>query len=130
VVRWSTEDQVTLVAAGITLHEALRAANVLAEEGIRARVVDCYSIKPIDRERLRQAAREAGGLVTIEDHRPEGGLGDAVLEALADVEQRCRVVKLAVSGMPGSGTPEQLRSWAGIDAEHIAIAARGLVRGA
>jgi transketolase len=68
--------------------------------------------------------------VTIEDHRPEGGLGDAVLEALADVEQRCRVVKLAVSGMPGAGTPEQLRSWAGIDAEHIAIAARGLVRGA
>ena len=130
VVRCSTEDQVTLVGAGITLHEALRAADVLAEEGIHARVVDCYSIKPIDRQGLRQAAREAGGFVTIEDHRPEGGLGDAVLEALADVEERPRVVKLAVSGMPGSGTPEQLRSWAGIEAEQIAMAARSLVRGA
>jgi transketolase len=130
VVRRSTGDRVAIVAAGITVHEALRAAELLEGQGIRTRVIDCYSVKPIDRATLRQAAREVGGrLITVEDHRPQGGLGDAVLEALADVGEAACVVKLAVAHMPGSATPEQLRSWAGIDAEHVAAAARRLVGG-
>ena len=128
VVRGSDRDDVAVVGAGITVHEALRAAVLLEHEGIRARVIDCYSVKPIDRTTLYAAARAAGGrLVTVEDHRPEGGLGDAVLEAFADVREHPRIIKLAVASMPRSGTPEQLRSRAGIDAEHIVAAARRLV---
>jgi transketolase len=130
VVRQSSADDVAVIAAGITLHEALRAAEVLAAEGIRARVIDCYSVKPIDKPTL-QAAAEAtrGRLMTVEEHRPEGGLGDAVLEALADMPAPPRVTKLAVSGVLGSGAPERLRSLAGVDAEHIAAAAGHLVDG-
>jgi transketolase len=128
VVRRSDRDDVAVVGAGITVHEALRAAVLLEHEGIRARVIDCYSVKPIDRTTLHAAARAAGGrLVTVEDHRPEGGLGDAVLDAFADVWEHPRIIKLAVASMPRSGTPEQLRSRAGIDAEHIVAAARRLV---
>jgi transketolase len=128
VVRDPAAADVALVAAGISLHEALRAADLLAAEGVRARVLDCYSVKPIDRTALREAARAAGGrLVTVEEHRPEGGLGDAVLDAVADMPAPPRVVKLAVSGLPRSGTPQQLRSLAGVDAEHIAAAVRRLV---
>ena len=77
-------------------------------DGIHARVIDCYSIKPIDAEAVRAAARECGAIVTVEDHWPEGGLGDAVLEALAAGDERAHVVKLAVREMPGSGTPAEL----------------------
>ena len=129
VVRSSDEDEVALVAAGITLHEALKAADALAEDGIEARVIDCYSVKPIDEETLRTAAEATGGrLVTVEDHWPEGGLGEAVLAALADVEEPMRVTVLGVEGMPGSGKPAELLAAAGIDAEAIADAARQLVR--
>ncbi len=128
VVRSSEADAVTLVGAGITLHEALAAAALLAEEGIAARVIDCYSVKPIDAEGLRAAARETGTIVTIEDHWPEGGLGDAVLEVLAADADRPRIVKLAVSHLPGSATPAEQLALAGIDAAHIAAAARDLVQ--
>jgi transketolase len=128
VVRSSEADVVTLVGAGITLHEALAAASLLAEEGIAARVVDCYSIKPIDAEGLRAAARQTGAIVTVEDHWPEGGLGDAVLEAFAADAARPRIVKLAVAHMPGSATPTEQLALAGIDAAHIAAAARDLVQ--
>ena len=107
--------------------QADRAAEALEGDGIRARVIDCYSIKPIDADALRAAARDCGAIVTVEDHWPEGGLGDAVLEALADTEERPRVVKLAVRDMPVSGTPEELLHAAGIDAEAIAAAARNVV---
>jgi transketolase len=128
VVRSSDEDEVAIVAAGITLHEALAAADSLDEEGISARVIDLYSVKPVDAETLRAAAEATGGrLVVAEDHWPEGGLGDAVLDALADFDERLRVVKLAVRELPGSGTPAELLAAAGIDAEHIAEAARRLV---
>jgi transketolase len=128
VLRSSENDEVALIGAGITVHEALRAADGLAEEGIAARVVDLYSIKPIDEETLRAAAEATGGrLVTVEDHWAEGGLGDAVLAALADTDEPPRVVKLAVRVMPKSGKPEELLALAGIDAEHIAAAARRLV---
>src|SRR6266702_314820 len=121
-------DDVTIVGAGITLHEALKAADELDGEGISARVIDLYSVKPVDGETLRAAAEATGGRVlTVEDHWPEGGIGDAVLEALSDGEAPARVVRLAVREMPGSGKPAELMAAAGIDAEHIADAARNLV---
>ena len=127
VVRSSDEDDVTIVGAGVTVHEALKAADSLADDGITARVIDLYSIKPIDVETLQAAAEATGRIVTVEDHYPQGGLGEAVLAALADTDERPRVVQLAVREMPHSGKPEQLLSAYGIDAEHIAVAARQLV---
>ena len=118
---------VTLVGAGVTLHEALAAADSLAEDGIEARVIDLYSVKPVDTETLATAAAETGAIVTAEDHWPEGGLGDAVLGALAEADEPCRTRKLGVDIMPGSGTPAELVHEAGIDAEAIASAARELV---
>jgi len=127
-VRSSAEDRVALVGVGVTLVQALEAADALAGEGISARVIDCYSIKPIDANTLRRALAETGLVVTVEDHWPEGGLADAVLAALAsDGELSGRVHKIAVTGMPGSGTPEELRDWAGISAERIAEAVRSLL---
>jgi transketolase len=128
-LRSSDADRVTLVAAGITVHEALGAARSLEADGIAARVVDCYTIKPIDAETLRSAVSQTGLLVTVEDHWIEGGLGDAVLAALADGgDLSGRVVKVAVTQMPGSGTPEELRDWAGISASAIADRVRSLLR--
>ncbi|HEY7452708.1 MAG TPA: transketolase [Candidatus Limnocylindria bacterium] len=127
VVRSSAADHVTLVGAGITLHQALAAADLLAGEGIAARVIDLYSIKPIDAATLLEAAAATGRIVTVEDHWPEGGLGDAVLEVFADADEQPRVVRLAVRIMPGSATPAQQLAAAGIDAAAIATAARDLV---
>ena len=90
-------------------------------------MLDAYSIKPIDAEAVRAAARDCGAIVTVEDHAPEGGLGDAVLEALAEGDERAHVVKLAVREIPGSGTPEELLHGAQIDADAIADAASKLV---
>jgi transketolase len=127
VVRRTDDDAVTIIGAGITLHEALKAAGRLGTEGIDARVIDLYSLKPIDAETVRAAARETGAIITVEDHWPEGGIGDAVLDALAEEQPHPIVVKLAVRAMPGSGTPAELLAAAGIDADHIAAAARELV---
>jgi transketolase len=126
-VRRTDDDAVTLVAAGITLHEALKAADLLSADGISARVIDLYSVKPVDKATLVAASRETAAIVTIEDHFPEGGIGDAVLEGLADEPGRAPVHKLAVTIMPGSATPAEQLEAAGIDAEHIAAAARELV---
>jgi transketolase len=120
-------DDVTVVGAGITLHEALKAADTLAAEGVSARVIDLYSVKPIDEDTLRAAAEATGCIVTVEDHWPEGGIGEAVLSVFAEEDERPKVVSLAVRQMPGSGTPDELLAAAGIDAEHIAEAARKLV---
>ena len=131
LLRSSDDDDVTLVAAGITVHEALAAADELAEEGISTRVVDLYSIKPLDAETLREAAAATQGrLVTVEDHWPEGGLGEAVLSALADTGEPVHLVKLAVSDMPRSGKPAELLAAAGIDAAHVVEAVRALVASA
>ena len=128
VVRSSDDDEVTIVAAGITLHEALEAAEELAQDGIGARVVDLYSVKPIDVAGLREAAEATQGrIVTVEDHWPEGGIGESVLAAFADADERPRVEILAVRELPGSGKPAELLEAAGIDAAHIADAARQLV---
>ncbi len=120
-------DDVAIIACGITLDEAVKAAERLASDGVHARVLDAYSVKPIDAEAVRAAARDCGAIVTVEDHAPEGGLGDAVLEALAEGDERAHVVKLAVREIPGSGTPEELLHGALIDADAIADAAGKLV---
>jgi transketolase len=127
VLRASEDDEVAIVGAGITVHEALAAADQLAAEGISARVVDLYSIKPVDTDVLIAAAEATGRIVTVEDHRPEGGLGEAVLSALATFDEQPHVLSLAVRSLPGSGKPAELLNAVGIDAEHIARAARSLV---
>ncbi len=129
-LRSSDHDVATLVAAGITLHESLSAADVLAGEGIPVRVIDAYSVKPVDADTLRGALEETGIVIVAEDHRTEGGLGDAVLDALAGSGPMAgTVVKLAVTDMPGSGTAAQMREWAGIDAAAIAARVRAEVAG-
>jgi transketolase len=129
VLRSNDHDDVTLIGAGVTLHECLRAAESLATEGTAARVIDCYSIKPIDGATLTAAAQATSGRVVIaEDHHPEGGLGSSVTDALlAARQQDLSIAHLAVREMPGSGTGEELLAWAGIDADHIATAARRLI---
>jgi transketolase len=127
VIRSAEDDEVTLVAAGITLHEALAAAEQLAAEGVSARVVDLFSVKPIDAKTLIEAADATGVLVTVEDHHPEGGIGDAVLEVFADNDSRPRILMLAVREMPSSGTPAELLAQAGIDRGRIAETVRELV---
>ncbi|MGH3326808.1 MAG: transketolase [Streptomycetales bacterium] len=126
LVRASDADRVTVVATGVTVHQAIAAADRLAGEGVAVRVIDAYSVKPVDAHTLRAAAAQTGGIITVEDHWPEGGLGDAVLDVFADAHTMPRIMKLAVTAMPASAAPdEQLRA-AGIDAETIATAARAL----
>ncbi len=126
VLRETDADKVTVVAAGVTLHETLKAHEILAANGIAIRVIDLYSIKPIDKKTLRAAAAETNNtLVTVEDHYPEGGLGDAVLSAVA-ADGVC-VHKLAVTGMPRSGKPEELLERHGISANAIAQKVKNLL---
>jgi transketolase len=127
VVRATDHDHLTIVACGITVTEADKAADALAAEGIRARVIDCYSIKPIDEAALATAADQTSGIITVEDHWPEGGLGEAVLSALAAHPERPPIHTLAVQDMPMSGKPAELLHAAGIDAEAITAAARQLL---
>jgi transketolase len=128
-VRRSDKDVVAVVAAGITVHEALKAYDLLMKEGIAIRVIDAYSVKPIDSATLRQAEKDTSGrLIVVEDHWPQGGLGDAVLEAFTGPGVKPpSVIKLAVGKIPGSGTPEELMNAAGIDAEHIVRAVRSML---
>ena len=129
VVRSSDDDQVTVVAAGITVHNANEACDELQREGVSVRLIDAYSVKPIDADTLREAARATGGRVVVaEDHWPEGGLGEAVLSALSEVgTEGLHFEHLAVNIMPGSGSPDELMDAAGISASHIADAARRLL---
>lgn len=126
VLRSSEHDEVTVIAAGVTVHEALSAADELSANGIRARVIDLYSIKPVDTGTLAQAVEDTGRLLTVEDHWPQGGLGDAVLAACADGGWQPRVTKLAVRAMPASATPDEQLRHAGIDTAAIIEAAREL----
>lgn len=129
LLRVSEADDVTLIGAGVTVHECLSAATQLAAEGITARVIDCYSVKPMDAATVAAAVTATGGRVVVaEDHHPEGGLGSAVLDALVAHELAdIRLAHLAVRGMPGSGTTRELLAWAGIDADHIREAATMLI---
>jgi transketolase len=130
VHRAGLHDQVALIGAGVTLHECLAAADELAGSGVAVRVIDAYSVKPIDRDALVEACRVTDSrLVVVEDHYPEGGIGSAVLEALADASvPPLQVAHLAVRGLPTSGTPAELLDVAGISSRHIVAAARRLVR--
>ena len=131
VVRSTANDQVTLIGAGVTLHNCLTAADQLVGEGITARVIDLYSLKPIDTNTLLEAAAATGDrLVVVEDHYPAGGMGGAVLEALSDAGHPARIIHLAVRDLPGSGTPAELMEAAGISAGHITEAARRSLDGA
>ena len=123
------DDAVTVVGAGITLHEAVKAADTLARDGVKVRVVDLYSVKPIDTKTLAAAVSATKGrLVVAEDHWPEGGIGDAVLAALASAGVAgLRFRHLAPRDMPGSGKPAELLRAAGIDAEAIMKAVKALV---
>jgi transketolase len=125
------DDEVAVIAAGITVHEAVAAADELTGT-IQARVIDAYSVKPIDTDALLDAVRTTGGrLCVVEDHWAEGGLGEAVLAALAEAGaagEIVRFVHLAVHEMPGSGKPAELLDAAKISAQHIAGALRELAR--
>lgn len=123
-LRSSDADKATLIGAGITLHESNKAADALKAEGIAVRVIDLYSVKPIDKSTLVKAAQETGHLVVTEDHWEQGGLGDAILAALANSGVQFKFTHLAVRDMPKSGKPAELMNAAGIDAEHIANAVR------
>jgi transketolase len=129
LLRSSPGDAVTLIGAGVTLHACLAAAEQLAADGIGARVIDLYSVKPIDTETLAAAVAVTNGrLVVAEDHHPEGGLGSAVTDALlAAGSPSLRLAHLCVRELPGSGTSEELLAAAGIDAQHIEAAARDLL---
>ena len=128
VIRSGADDQVTLIGAGVTLHNCLAAADQLASDGIGARVIDLYSLKPIDTNTLLAAAAATEDrLVVVEDHYPAGGMGGAVLEALSDAGHAARVTHLAVGGLPGSGTPQELMEAAGISVGHITEAARQVI---
>ena len=121
-LRSSDDDQVTLVGGGITLHESLAAADQLDARGISARVIDLYSVKPVDAETLLKAAGETDAIVTVEDHWAEGGIGETVAGVLARAASATPLVSLAVTERPGSGPPAELLAAAGIDAAHIVSA--------
>ena len=133
LLRAGPGDEITLIGAGVTVHQCLRAADELAADGIAARIIDLYSVKPVDRATLADAAAATGGrLVIAEDHYPQGGLGAAVLEALAGTPapapgKPLRVRQCAVNGLPGSGSPDELMEAAGISASRIAATARELL---
>ena len=123
----SSNDAVTLIGAGVTLHESLKAYELLQKEGITARVIDLYSVKPVDEKTLKQAAQETKALVVVEDHWSEGGLGDVVLNVLASGHST-PVVKMAVTQMPSSASPEELIEWAGISAKAIVAKVKAILQ--
>ena len=124
VLRQSENDAVTVVAAGITLHEALKAYDALKNEGIFIRIIDLYTIKPVDHETLGKAAEETGVLITVEDHFSEGGLGEAVRSVLPRVAP---IHSLAVRKMPMSGKPAELLEYEEISAAAIIAKVKSLL---
>lgn len=120
ILRRSPQDKVLVVAAGITVFEALKAHASLREKGVDCRIMDAYSVQPIDRETLqREAAAVGGRVVVVEDHYPAGGLGEAVAAALAG---QAHLIHLAVTELPRSGSPAELLEKYGISAHHISQA--------
>jgi transketolase len=126
IVRKSDADRLTIVAAGVTLFEALKAHDQLKASGIPVRIIDLYSIVPIDRATLIDSARATNGrILTVEDHYAHGGLGDAVLSSVAD--EGVRVHKLAVREIPHSGKPDELLDRYGISARVIVETAKRIL---
>jgi transketolase len=121
-LRKSANDHVTVIGAGITVHEALKAESALKAEGIGIRVIDAYSVKPVDAAGILSAARETSGrVIVVEDHYLGGGLGDAVLEAVGN---QAKVIQLAVREIPRSGPPDALLEKYGISSSHIVAAVK------
>jgi len=128
IVRQSENDQVLVIGAGVTLYEAVKAADQLAESGVKIRVMDPFTIKPLDWTAVQNHSAACGGrVVTVEDHYPEGGLGDAVLASLATVRNTV-VKKLAVNSVPRSGPPAELLEMFGISASHIVRACNDIMK--
>lgn len=128
VVRQSDNDSVLVIGAGITLHNALKAADQLAGMGVHVRVLDPFTIKPLDVEAVKQNAKQCGGRVlTVEDHYPAGGIGEAVSSALS-MERDILVKKLAVNDVPRSGPSEALMDMFGIGASNIVKAVQDLAK--
>lgn len=127
ILRQTQSDMLTVVVAGITVHEALKAYELLKKEGILVRIVDAYSIKPLDFKTLQQCVNETmkQWVITVEDHYEHGGLGDFVLSALS--ETGAKVLKMAVSKIPHSGTKDELLDFAGISVEHIVEKVKSLL---
>lgn len=126
ILRRETGDAVTIIAAGITVFEALQAWEELKKEGIGVRVIDAYSVQPLDRETIDREVQETGGrVVVVEDHFPAGGLGEAVAVALAG---RARLIHLCIKDFPRSGKPAELMDLHGISAKHIVQAVKELLR--
>jgi transketolase len=123
VVRQSRDDRATIIGAGVTLFEALKAHDELKKQGIAVRVIDLYSVQPVDSTTLQAAGRETGLLVTVEDHYAAGGIGDAVARAVAPAG--LAVTRLAVGEIPRSGKPDELLDHYGISASHIVSAVTG-----
>jgi transketolase len=128
VLRRTTRDRALIVAAGVTVQEALLAHTILSDEDVPVRLIDLFSVQPIDAEELRASAQAVGGIViTVEDHYEHGGIGDAVLSALAGYEVRLR--KLAVREIARSGKPAELLERFGINASYIVDAVREMLQG-
>ena len=106
-----------IIAAGITVHESLRAYEILKEKGLSVAVIDAYSVKPIDKDTIVKYAKKTGHVIVVEDHYPDGGLGDAVAQALDGIH--IKFTHLAVRKTPRSGTPAELLRFEEIDAEAI-----------
>lgn len=127
VLKKSRKDAVTVVAAGVTLYEALAAYEELKKEGINIRVIDLYSVKPLDKKTLLAAAKETKAIITVEDHYPQGGIGEAVAGALS--KSGVPVHILAVEKLPRSGKPQELLDYEGIDASAIVIKVKEILNG-
>jgi transketolase len=127
-LRSSSEDVVTVVACGVTVFEAIKAADELLKSKINIRVVDAYSIKPIDEETLVKCAHETNNLVVVvEDHNIQGGLGDAVLEVFA-TDPEVKVFKMGVFRMPTSAKPEEQFKFEGIDSASLVSKVREIIK--
>lgn len=124
-LRASEQDVLTVVTAGVTVFEALEAAEAVAADGIHVRVIDLYSVKPVDADTIVAAGKATGLILTVEDHYAAGGIGDAVCEVAAP--HGLRVQRVAVPGLPRSGTPEQLMDINGLSARALAATIRQLV---
>ena len=127
VLKQSNDDQITLVGAGITLHECLKAYEILAKDGVIVRVIDLYSIKPLDLNTLAIATNDTGAMLVVEDHYPNGGVYGAICEELVNHTQ-CPIYQLAVTKMPCSGKPQELLEFMEIDAKAIVKLVRELLQ--
>ncbi len=125
VLKKSKNDAVAVIGAGITVHEALKAYEQLKAEKISVRIIDAYSVEPVDKDNISREVEEAGGKVVVaEDHFQNGGLGDAVAQALSG---KAEIIHLAVKDLPRSGKPEELLDKYGIDANHIKKSVKKLI---